>query len=87
VLEIESRQPLTGALLSFHVHEALAVTGLPLSEVPFPDGAAAVLVIRGGAMLAARGHTVLSPGDHVYVVTSEQDRPLVLLLFGRPEGN
>jgi len=87
VLAIESRLPLTGELISFHVHDALAVAGLRLHDVPFPDGAAAVLIIRGGAMLAARGHTVLSPGDHVYVVTSERDRPLVLLLFGRPEGD
>lgn len=85
VLEIESRAPLAGELLSFHVDEALAVAGLPLRELPFPEGAAAVLVVRGGAVLAARGGTVLTPGDHVYVVTSAEDRGLVLLMFGGPE--
>lgn len=85
VLEIESRQPLTGELLSFHVDEALAVSGVPLAELPFPDGAAATLVVRGRELIAPKGGTTLEPGDHVYVVTRPEDRALILLMFGRPE--
>jgi len=85
VLDIESREPLVGDLLSFYVDEALAVAGVPLSELPFPSGAAATLVVRGRQLIAPKGSTVLTPGDHVYVLTSPDDRALVELLFGRPE--
>ncbi|HXY29132.1 MAG TPA: TrkA C-terminal domain-containing protein, partial [Gemmatimonadaceae bacterium] len=85
VLDIESREPLVGDLLSFYVDEALAVAGVPLAELPFPPGAAATLVVRGRELIAPKGTTVLTPGDHVYVLTSPDDRALVELLFGRPE--
>lgn len=87
VLEIESRQPLEGELMSFHIDDALAVTGVPMSELPFPEGSAATLIIRGREMLAPKGNTTLLAGDHVYVFTRPEDRPLIQLMFGRPEGD
>jgi potassium/hydrogen antiporter len=86
VLEIESLQPLQGMLLSFYIDEELAVAGVPLAELPFPEGAAATLIVRGSKILAPKGQTRLEPGDHVYVVTRPEDRPLIALLFGSPEG-
>ncbi len=87
VLEIESRTPLEGELLSFYVDEALAVVGVPIAELPFPDGAAATLIVRGRELIAPKGHTVLIPGDHVYVFARPQDRPYIQLMLGRPEGD
>ena len=87
VLEIESMQPLKGELLSFYVDEALAVAGVPMSELPFPEGAAATLIIREREMIAPKGHTTLAAGDHVYVFARPEDRPLIQLMFGRPEGD
>ncbi|HET7599136.1 MAG TPA: potassium/proton antiporter [Gemmatimonadales bacterium] len=84
-LQIESRTPLRGDLLSFHIDPALAVVGVSLAELPFPDGAAAALIVRGQELLPPRGSTVLLPGDHIYIVARPEDRPLVQLLFGRPE--
>jgi cell volume regulation protein A len=86
VLEIESMQPLEGELLSFHVGEALAVAGVPLRELDFPEGASVVLIVRGRELLAPKGDTVLTPGDHAYVFSRPADLPLVQLMFGRPEG-
>jgi cell volume regulation protein A len=85
VLELESMQPVKGELMAFYVDEALAVAGAPLSELPFPDGAAAALIIRGDEMVPPKGTTVLMPGDHVYVFAREEDRQFMLLMFGRPE--
>ncbi|HEX5385281.1 MAG TPA: potassium/proton antiporter [Gemmatimonadales bacterium] len=85
VLAIESRQPLTGELLSFYIDERLAVSGASLDELALPDGAAVTLVIRGNEMIPPRGSTVLTPGDHVYVVSRPEDRAWVQLLLGRPE--
>jgi len=85
VIEIESRLPLTGELLSFYVDEALAVTGVPLAELPFPEGSAATLIVRGRELIAPKGQTALQPGDHVYVFARPEDLPFIQLMFGRPE--
>ncbi len=87
VLEIESTQALNGKLLSFYVDEALAVTGVPMRDLPFPDGAAATLIVRGHDLIAPKGGTVLEPGDHVYLFVRPEDESLILLMFGRPEGD
>lgn len=84
-LEINSTRPLRGELLSFSINEALAVCNATMSQIPFPPDCAAVLVVRGEQLLAARGSTQLLPGDHVFVFCRPEDRPFVELLFGRPQ--
>ena len=84
-LEIESRGPLHGELLSFYIEDLLAVTGVPVADLPFPNGAAATLIVRGNDLIAPKGDTVFQPGDHVYVLCRKEDRPMIYLMFGRPE--
>jgi cell volume regulation protein A len=86
ILEIESMRPLNGELLSFYIDEALPVTGTRISELPFPAGSAVTLVVRGQDLVAPKGHTVLQPGDHVYVLTEPGDREWIHLMFGRTTG-
>jgi cell volume regulation protein A len=85
VLEIESMQPLNGELMSFYIDPALAVTGVQVHELPFPEGAAATLLVRGQDLIAPRGNTVLEPGDHLYVFSRPEDKAFIQLMFGRPE--
>jgi cell volume regulation protein A len=85
VLEINSPRALDGELASFLIEPALAVCGARLSEIPLPGDSGVMLVVRGNALLAARGDTRLLEGDHVYVFFHAQERPLVELLFGGPE--
>ena len=85
VLEIESLRPLRGHLRSFYIEPALAVSGVSLADLPFPDGSAAALIVRGEELLAPRGATTLEPGDHVYVFARPEDAALIQLMFGRPE--
>lgn len=85
VLEIESMQPLKGDLMSFYIDPALAVTGVQLRELPFPEGAAAMLLVRGQDLIAPKGNTVLEAGDHIYVFSRPEDKPFIQLMFGRPE--
>lgn len=85
VLAIESLRPLRGQLRSFYIEPALAVAGVALADLPFPDGASAALIVRGEELLAPRGATTLEPGDHVYVFARPEDEPLIQLMFGRPE--
>jgi cell volume regulation protein A len=85
VLEILSTRPLGGEVLSFYVEPASAVAGSRISDLPFPEGSAVMLVVRGRDLVAARGRTLLQPGDHVYVFAPPEERPFVQLLFGRAE--
>jgi potassium/hydrogen antiporter len=85
LLELNSTRQLRGDLVSYYITPSLAVCGASLAEVPFPPDSGAVLVIRGGQLIAARGPTVLNPGDHVYVFSRPEDRPLMELLFGQPQ--
>jgi cell volume regulation protein A len=87
VLEIESIQPLSGRLSSFYIDDALAVAGVMLAELPFPEGAAATMIVRGSNIIAPKGSTVLEVGDHVYVLMRPEDEPTILLMFGRPESS
>lgn len=82
-IEINSMRPLRGEVLRFYIDLSLAVCGATLAQVRFPEGAGAVLVVRGDDLLAARGGTTLEAGDHVYVFCRPEDRPYMELLFGR----
>ncbi|HSG41205.1 MAG TPA: potassium/proton antiporter [Thermoanaerobaculia bacterium] len=85
VLEINSTQMLDGEVLSFYIDEALPVCFTTLADIPFPAGAAAMLVVRGGELVAPKGDTTLLPGDHAYLFCRREDRAFLELLFGRPE--
>jgi cell volume regulation protein A len=56
-----------------------------LHDIPFPDGTSVTLIVRGRELIAPKGNTVLSPGDHVYVFARTEELSLIQLMFGRPE--
>jgi cell volume regulation protein A len=85
-LDIDSREPMDGELLSFYVDETLAVAGCRISELPIPEASAVTVVVRGRTLIAPKGATTLEVGDHVYVLTRAADLGVIELLFGRPEG-
>ena len=85
VLTIESFDRLDGELLSYYVDEALPVAGMMLHELPFPDGAAVTMIVRGRELIAPKGDTRLEVGDHAYVLTKPDGVGMVHLLFGHPE--
>jgi cell volume regulation protein A len=83
LLEISASRPLESEIVAFFVDPASAVAGSALADLPpFPAGSSVLMVLRGDELLAARGPTVLQPGDHVYVLARPEDRPFVHLLFG-----
>jgi cell volume regulation protein A len=85
VLEVTSMRPLNGELRSFYIDRDLAVSGITLADLPFPDGASVSMIVRGQELVPPRGQTRLEPGDHVYVFSRTEDVALIQLLFGRPE--
>jgi potassium/hydrogen antiporter len=85
VLTIESFDRLDGELLSYYVDEALPVAGMTLQELPFPEGAAVTMIVRGRELIAPKGDTRLEVGDHAYVLSKPDGVAMVQLLFGHPE--
>ncbi|MGE5091828.1 MAG: potassium/proton antiporter [Bacillota bacterium] len=85
VLALNSREPLKGLLLSFHVDGILAVSGLTIGDLELPEDSAVILLVRGRTLLPPRPELTLEAGDQVYVVAQPEDRGLVQLLFGRPD--
>ena len=83
---IHSLRQLNGEVKAYYIDPSLAVCGATLSQVRFPEGSAAILVVRGDELLAARGQTHLREGDYVYVFCKPEDEPYISLLFGRPSG-
>jgi cell volume regulation protein A len=82
---VESSEPLRSSLRSYFVDRALPVCGISIAEIPFPQGSAITMIVRGATLLVAEGATTLQAGDHVYVLASPEADPIVQLLFGRPE--
>jgi cell volume regulation protein A len=85
VLAIESRQPLQGELMSFYIDEALVVTGMPVEELPLPEGAAVTLIVRQNRLVPPTPGTTLQAGDHVHLIAAADERGFIQLMFGRPE--
>jgi cell volume regulation protein A len=85
LLEIQSSRPLASEVLSFLIEPASAVAGSRIADLPFPEDAAILLVVRGDEPIAARGATVLQAGDHVHLFCKPVDRAFIDLIFGREE--
>ncbi|MCC5787506.1 MAG: potassium/proton antiporter [Phycisphaerales bacterium] len=84
-LEMHTTRLLDADLMVFHISESLVVSGAKLSELHLPSDAAVTLIVRGEHLIAPRGNARLQPGDHAYVFCQSKDRPLIELLFGRPQ--
>lgn len=84
-LEMHATRLLDADLMVFHISDSLIVAGAKLSELHLPPDAAVTLIVRGEHLIAARGNARLQPGDHAYVFCQSKDRPLIELLFGKPQ--
>ncbi len=85
VLEIASTKVLKGELHSFFITQASAACGASIADLPFPQSAAATLIVRGDELIAPKGPTVLAAEDHVYVFCQAEDLPFLKLVFGQQE--
>jgi cell volume regulation protein A len=82
-LEIASIRPLGETIACYFVDGAAAVCGAAIEDVPFPEHAAVMLIVRGEELIAARGTTRFAPGDHVFVFCRPDDESTLSLWFGR----
>jgi cell volume regulation protein A len=80
-LEITSTDVHEDETAVFFVREDLPIAGKQLSELSFPEGAAVMLIVRGVRLIPPKGNTVLTPGDHVYVIHRRELRDELRRLF------
>lgn len=85
VLEIDTLYTLSKDVQSFFIQEVSPVAGTRIRDIPFPDDASALMIVRGQDLITPKGHTELIPGDHVYVLTRPEDLAFLQLLMGNPE--
>jgi cell volume regulation protein A len=84
-VELISLRDYPNEFVWYTVHRVSAVSGALLRDLPLPPGCVLTMVLRGDDVLAPRGTTRFEVGDHVCVFVARSDRPLLDLLFGRPE--
>ena len=84
-VELVSLRDYPSDFVWYTVHRASAVTGALVRDLPLPAGCVLTMVLRGDEVLGPRGSTRFEQGDHVCVFVTRADRPLLDLLFGRPE--
>ncbi len=84
-VELVSLREYAGEFIWYYVSRASAVVGAQVRELPLPDGCVMVLLLRGDAVIPARGELAIQDGDHVCMLATPEDRALLDLLFGREE--
>ena len=84
-VELISLRDYPSEFVWYTVHRASAVAGALVRDLPLPPGCVLTMVLRGDEVIAPRGSTQFEVGDHVCVFVARGDRPLLDLLFGRPE--
>jgi cell volume regulation protein A len=82
-LAIASMRTHEERIACFHIDARTAVAGVTIAEVPFPQDAAVMLIVRGSQLVPPRGGVRLEPGDHVYIFYKPEDEPEVTLWFGQ----
>jgi cell volume regulation protein A len=82
-LELSSLRRLSADVVDYPLTHSSAVAGLTLSELSLPDGAVIAMISRDNTLVPPRGGTVLTPGDHVFVLLREDTRRAVDGLFER----
>lgn len=85
-VELISLREYANEFVWYNIRAASAVAGAMVRDLPLPDGCVLTMVLRGPDVIAPRGSTQFADGDHVCAFVSRVDRPLLDLLFGRPEG-
>jgi cell volume regulation protein A len=88
LLEVASAEILEGGeITSFYIEPSSAVKGASISDLPLPSSCTVVLLIRGREVIPPRGSTKIAAGDHIYLLSREEDLPFISLIFGKRESD
>lgn len=82
-VEIVTTLPVEASVLMFCVEPDSPGAGKRLADIDFPEGSAAILVVRDQALKVPRGSTVLEADDYVHVMCHAEDHEQLAGLFRR----
>ena len=85
VLEITATESLPVRVISFLIDPVALVAGSRAGDLPLPEEADILLLVRDGRVLPVNESTRLEPGDHVHLMIRPEQARAVELLFGLRE--
>lgn len=85
VVELTGSGTAGGQIHSFWIHEQLLACGMTVGDLKLYGAAAIVLVLRNNELMPADDELTLQPDDHVYILCSAAELPMVSLVFGQRE--
>lgn len=85
VLEINATEALPIRVMSFFIDPAAMVAGIRADELPLPDGADVLLLLRDGRVVPVKDDTILMAGDHAHLIIRPEQARAIELLFGLRE--
>lgn len=80
-IDITASVPVHGNQLSVYIAPDSPVVGQTLSDLPLPDDAVVMLIVRGNRLVAPRGGTQLAAGDHAFVLCPPERAATVTAVF------
>lgn len=85
VLEINATEALPIRIMSFFIEPAAMVAGSRAGDLPLPDGADMLLLLRDGQVVPVKDDTILMAGDHAHLIIRPEQSRAVELMFGLRE--
>lgn len=83
-LDITASVPVRATQVSVFIAPDSAVVGRTLSELPLPEDAVVMLIVRGNELVAPRGGTTLAAGDHAFLLCPPERAATVAAVFAAP---
>lgn len=84
-LELGGETPPGSAVLDVFLASEHRLVGHTLADTPLPEGVVVAAIYRDSKLIAPRGSTVFSAGDHVYFLSSGENARLNALLARRED--
>lgn len=85
VVELTGSGPGKTQIHSFWIHEHLLACGMTIGNLKLHGTASIVMVLRDEELISADDDLRLRSDDHVYILCSPAELPMVSLVFGRRE--
>lgn len=82
-IDITSSAPIREAQRTFFIGPSSPAADRMLSELALPHDVTVMLIVRGSELIAPRGTTRLSVGDHAFVLCARHRVPAVTRIFER----
>lgn len=86
-LEITSLGEVDADIVEYTLGEDSRARGRRISRMALPDGVVVAMLTRQNAVIPPRGSTLLTTGDHVFLVQRPDARPFVEKAFSRRSDN